>query len=216
MGLLGSLAGLFAGNEDEDQAKKLLDQVNAEAGTSSFGDIRTDPAMRTSQVGSLNALRSIAQQGGLRPEDRVAQQQALDTSNRAEAGQRGAIFQGLAQRGMGGSVYELSQQLANEQGAAQRNSMVGAQTASDASKRALSAIGASGEMAGKVRGQDWGEAAQAAQAQDALAQFNAGQRLRKAGMQSGTYSDFNQRNNQKWQTFGNDIGDTAGKAFGII
>ena len=240
MGILGDIVGIFAGNGDEDAAKNYLADVNPEAdpsawqgltsaaaAPSAWSSVATDQGLRANQLGSLNALRALAQQGGLRTEDRVAQNQAMAAANQNERANRGAIFQNMASRGLGGSAMELSEQLANQQGAAQRNAMAGAQTASDASKRALQAISASGEMAGQIRGQDASEAGARASGLDrasqfatdqanrmataraagldAVSRFNAGQRLNRAGMQSGLSSDWAQRNQQRWTNVGNDV-----------
>jgi hypothetical protein len=87
---------------------------------------------------------------------------------------RGAIGQNMAARGVGGSGVEIASQLANQQGAANRNSMAGTQAAADARQRAIAALMGSANIAGNVRGQD-----------SALAQFNASQRLRQAQGVSG-------------------------------
>jgi hypothetical protein len=46
--------------------------------------------------------------------------------------------------------------------------------AANAQRRALQAIQQSGELGGRIRGQDFDEQAQKARARDAIAQFNAG------------------------------------------
>lgn len=214
MGLIGDIAGLFAG-DNSGQINDLLRNLNPEAGASMYSGIQEDPQLRATQMGTLDALKSIAG-GGLRPEDKAAQLEAMDASNRNERGQRGAIMQSMASRGMAGSGNELAAQLANEQGAANRTSMAGTQAAGNASQRALQAIAMRGQMAGNIRGQDFGNAAAKAGAQDAMSKFNAGQRVTKAGMQTGTLWDQGQNDQRRWTQLGNDAGNSLATGFGFL
>jgi hypothetical protein len=90
-------------------------------------------------------------------------------------GQREATMQNLAQRGMGGSGQELAAQLAQQQGAAQRQSLQQQQVLSDAAGRRQRALGQLGSMSTTMGEGD-------RQAKMNLAQFNSQQRLRQQQM----------------------------------
>lgn len=214
MGIIGDIAGLFAGNNN-DQVNAILNGLNPEAGASAYTTLGPDPALRAAQMRSLSALQDIAA-GRLQPMDQIRQQQAMDAANRNEQGQRGAIMQHMAARGMAGSGAELAAQLAAQQGGANRAYAAGSEAAANANQRALSAIGQSGQMAGNIRGQDWGEAAQRAGALDAMSRFNAGQRVAKAGMQTGALDAQGRRNVAQWTGLGNDVENTAAAAYGAF
>lgn len=212
MGLLGDVFNMFGGSGDEDKARALWDQLQAEAGPSAMAGVTEDPTLRNDQMSSLSALRSIASNSGLRPEDKIAYQQVTDRANQNERANRAAIFQNLAARGMTGGGQELAQQLSNQQGQATTNSMMGSEMAADANKRALQAIVQSGQMAGGIRQQDFGVKSAKAQAEDAMAQFNAGQRLRKTAGQTGQLGQLGEAGRQRNQN----LGDNIGKAIPLI
>ena len=140
---------------------------------SNFGDIATDPRLQNEQMDSLNALDDIISGGGMTLSDEANLGAIQSDVAQADRGRREAIQQGMAQRGMGGSGMDLLAQLDSSQAATDRASQAGMDVAGMAQQRALDAIMNSGNMAGQMRGQDFGEQAQVAQAQDAISQFNA-------------------------------------------
>jgi hypothetical protein len=73
----------------------------------------------------------------------------------------------------GGQV--VSAQLQSQQEAAEMASKAGTDVAADAYKRALEAIEKRGAMATELRGQEFGEKAKKAEAQDIINRFNVGQ-----------------------------------------
>ena len=169
-GVLGSILG---GDGDAERRRMLaiLEGVNPET-----GDVA--PEMRRSMSQAVDYLRNLYSEGGLDAQSKAALGEATQANAAAERGARGAITENAATRGVGGSGVEIMSQLANQQGAANRNRMAGTRVAADARTRAINALMGSANLAGDVRGQD-----------SALAQFNASQRLRKAGMQAGAYGD---------------------------
>lgn len=191
-GLLEAAGGVVGGiltEKDRKNARGEYDQAvndlmtsNPEAGVTEYDKIKSDPMLRAAQMDALARMQKEGAAGGLTVEDRSALIAAQNANAAKERGAREAILQDAARRGMGGSGTELAAELENQQGAADRNAAVGTQAAADARKRALAAISESGQMAGAVRGQDWGEASQRAAAQDAINKFNASQRLQRAGM----------------------------------
>lgn len=209
---IGSFFGDMAAGENRDEIARILANLKAEAGPSAFGSITEDPAMRGEELSSLNALKAIADAKGMDTSARVAQRQALDASNQNARARRGAITNSYAMRGMGGSGAELASQLAGEQSDATANAAASSQAAAEASQRALQAISGYGTTAANVRGQDWGEAAQRAKAQDAMSQFNAGQRVQKAGMDVG----FQQQEAQRKRDEGGGIGSFIGAGLGAL
>lgn len=173
---LGELAGgLFGGDEDASRQRQILEQAlaelrgtNAEAGGSSY---TSDPEF----LAALAAMRKGYEQGGMTQSDKQAQQQAMQESARAARGREGALMQNMAARGMGGGGAELAARLANNQAASEGMWNAGATQAGLAQQRALESLKGWSGMSGQRAG-----------ARDAIAQFNAAQRLRKAGMVADT------------------------------
>ena len=136
-------------------------------------EISTDPRLRSSQMAALSSLEDLAHNGGMSVTDKANLQAIQDSNAQAERGSREAILQNAKARGIGGSGLELAAQLQNQQGSATRNSQQGLGVASMAEQRALDALMKSGQLSGDIRAQDYGEAAKAAEAQDAINRFNA-------------------------------------------
>lgn len=141
-----------------------------------FGAISLDPRLRQAQFAALQQLQQIGTEGGLTATSRAS----LDEIQRAAAGreraQRGAILQQFAQRGISGSGLELAAQLSAQQAEAGRVSSEGFQTQALAEQRALQALQQAGALGGQIRGQEFGEQAATAQAQDIINSFNVSQR----------------------------------------
>lgn len=166
----GSVLGsIFGGDGDEERRRALELLANVDEQT---GEVAPD--MRRSQASAVDSLRDIYARGGMDAQAQAALGQAQQSNAARERMGRGAIQQGAQMRGVGGSGVDIAAQLANQQGAANRNAMAGTQAAGDARTRAIQSLMGSAGIAGNVRGQD-----------SALSQFNASQRLRKAGMMSG-------------------------------
>jgi len=226
---LGSIFG--GGGADEDRIRQIIESLDpvdretllkeAQAGSSAYEDVTSDPSLRKNQMAEITALRSLADQGGMGIQERTALNEAMDQTAAQEQMQRGAITQGMAARGMGGSGTELASALANQQGAATRNAKAGAQAASDAATRRIQALRDMGTASGNVRNQDWGEASQKASAQDAMSRFNASQRLgaenqawnqqyQRAGLATGQYGDMAEQTRRRGSSVGEALGQTAG------
>jgi hypothetical protein len=172
-GGLGALTGLFSpdGSEDEARKRELINQAlsqlaatNEQAGPSNYG---------TSQdfAGAMGAYRDRAQAGGMTGADRLAAEQAENDAAMQARMREGAIQNSMASRGQAGGGAELAARLANQQGTTSAMHQAGATQAAAAQGRALQSLQGWGTMAG-----------QQAQGQDAISQFNAAQRLNKAGM----------------------------------
>jgi hypothetical protein len=124
------------------------------------------------QYGSLAAMRQIADEGGLTAIDRAKLENIKSEVATQEQGKREAIAQDAARRGISGSGLEEMSRIANQQGAATRDSQLGFDVAANAEKRALEAITQSGKMAGDIRTQEYNQQAEEAKARDMINKFN--------------------------------------------
>lgn len=141
-------------------------------GGTAFEDIGGDPTLRDAQVSALQQLQDISAGGGLTAMDKAKIAEIESRQGQQERGAREAIIQTAAERGRGGSGLELAAQLESQQGSATRAAQQGTDVAAMAQERALQAIMQGGELGGKIRTQDFGEASKVAEARDALQRFN--------------------------------------------
>lgn len=149
-------------------------------GSNAMAGIQTNPQYAQAQQA---ALASLAQQGqgGLTAQERAN----LINSNQAIAGnvnaQNAAINQSMAARGMGGSGVQLAAQLANSQGGANQASTNANNINAQAQNTALQALSQQGGLATQMQGQQFGQQAAIAQAQNAINQFNTANTQNVAG-----------------------------------
>jgi len=141
-------------------------------GPSEMQNISTDPRLKDAQMAALSELERMGE-GGLRLSDQAAIEQVMGQQQAQNRGAQDAIVQSMKERGAYGSGNELATRLLAQQESANRAHSGGLQIASDAADRALSAMLQGGELAGNIRGQEFGEKSQVAQAQDAINAFNA-------------------------------------------
>lgn len=153
-----------------------LEQVQAqEVGRTELAGIQTDAAPRNAQMSALSKLGEFAS-GDMLPEDYSEQRRVVDAAGGVAARQAAQGEQLASSRGLQRSG--LSQALAMQ------GAQAGAQTASDAAsqlaaqrrQRQLAALGQMGSLGGSIRSADYGQASDAAQAQDAINRFNANMR----------------------------------------
>lgn len=140
--------------------------------TSQMSNIKSDPRLAQAQMGALSKLQGIGNTG-LDATDRAALgqiQQQGDVNNHA---QQQSILQEMQQRGQGGGGAELAAKLSAQQGAANQSATQSNNVAAQAQQRALAAIMQSGQLSGQMQQQQFGQQADVARAQDAIAQFNA-------------------------------------------
>jgi hypothetical protein len=214
--LIGTVGGDIIGSGDRRKARRAMEaaladiaNTNAEAGPSAYEDLKSDPALRAAQIGALRRLEREGAEGGMGLQSRVALNEAAGDVSRRERGSREAILQQMAMRGNAGGGASLAANLTNQQGSADRNAAFGARAAADARARALQATSMSGNLAGGIRGQDWGEGSDRAGNLDALSRFNASSRLTKAGMMANVrVGQANQSNADadRWTSRGAGIG----------
>ena len=142
-------------------------------GRSEMDNINVDPRLVDTQMGSLAALEDLASNGGMTIQDEANLSRIRNDAASADKGRRDAILQNMEARGMGGSGMELLAQLQSSQVATDRNAQEGLDVAGMAQQRALDALMQGGNLAGSIRGQEFGEGAAKAGANDAIAKFNA-------------------------------------------
>jgi hypothetical protein len=147
---------------------------------SAMEGISTDPALRTAQMDALASLQDLGK-GGLTLQDKANLARIQSDQLATSRGQQEAIQQQAAARGVGGSGVALMAQMQAAQDAASRRSQSDLDVAGMAQNRALQALQQGGQLAGNIRGQQFGEQAQIANARDQIANFNA-QARNQAGL----------------------------------
>lgn len=135
-------------------------------------NMSVDPTSRAAEVKALTQMQNLASNGGMDAQSKQQEAQAINAANANEQGQRGAIVQNFAARGIGGAGAQLAAELQASQGDANTAAAGGMSSAAAAQQRALQAMTNSSSMAGTLNSQDYGQAAAAANAQDAINRFN--------------------------------------------
>lgn len=222
----GSIVGSIVGAGDRKRQRRAMEaalrdiqNTNAEADPSAYGSIEADPSLVTAQRSVLERLMREGTTDGLDRSERVGLAQAQQQIGRQERGGREAILQNMQSRGMGGSGSELAASLVNQQGSADRSAQMGSSAAAAARQRQLSALAQSGQMAGQVRGQGFGEQATKAGGMDAVSRFNAAARLNKAGMQAGVrtgQANLYGQNAAQAESRGAGLGSAVGQGVGYF
>ena len=161
---------------DEVELPQLERAVAEQVGPTALERITVDPAYKAAQMEALSKLGQISEEGGFTLADKAALNKTLGALSRRDAGARAAIAENMQARGTLGAGAELAQRLAAQQESSQMASERGMDVAAQAQQRALNAIMQRGQMAGELRGQEYGEQERLAQARDAIARYNAGAR----------------------------------------
>jgi hypothetical protein len=126
---------------------------------------------RQAQLGVLGEYQDLSQTG-LSAVDRAALTDIQNQIATQERGQREAILQNMAQRGLSGSGTELAANLLAGQSASQRASQMGMDQAAQAQQARLQALGNVAQMGQGLEETDFQRAARQAQASDVINQFN--------------------------------------------
>ncbi len=154
-----------------------LDKATAQqSGQSAFESTQANDQGRETQLGVDAELANIYDTGGQTTADEAAYDVARRGVSQRAASQAGDIGIEAARRGQTGSG--LGAVLAAQSGQGELEALAGlnANIASDARGRALQALQARGQMAGQMRGQDWSQLSDKANAADLMNRFNASQR----------------------------------------
>lgn len=169
-------------------------------GPSAVGEIALDPGYKTAQLRALDELSAIGDAGGLRLSDEAQIEDALSKVRQQERGSREAIMANARERGVAGSGMELAAQLSNQQNSAENAHREGLNVAAMAQDRALQAIMQGGQLAGDIRGQEYGEKLDAARAADEINRFNTtnqiGMNTRNVGSRNAA-QEYNLGNKQR-------------------
>jgi hypothetical protein len=126
---------------------------------------------RQAQLDVLGEYQDLSQTG-LTAVDRAALTDIQNQIATQERGQREAILQNMAQRGLAGSGTELAANLLAGQSAAQRASQMGMDQAAQAQQARLQALGNVARMGQGLEETDFQRAAREAEASDVINQFN--------------------------------------------
>lgn len=142
-------------------------------GPSEMQGIAMDPALRQAQMSALSKLQGIGEAGGRDAQFLSDAARVENDVNTNLQGQQGAIQQNMAARGMSGGGSELVARNMAAQQAANRHGQSALDLNAQAQQRALQSIMQAGQLGGQIQGQDFNQAAQKAQAADAINRFNA-------------------------------------------
>lgn len=115
-------------------------------------------------------------QTGMTAIDQAALSEMQNQIANQERGQREAILQNMAQRGMSGSGNELAAQLQANQQASQNANLAGTQIAGQAQQARVQALQNMANLGGNLENVDYSRQANQAQAQDIINQFNVANR----------------------------------------
>lgn len=148
---------------------------------SGMNNISTDPRLMQAQMTALSKLQQQGN-GGLQPQDQAALAQIMNSNAANAHAADSSIMQNMQQRGIATQGSELAQRLASAQGAAQNANAQGLDLAGQAAQRSLQNIAASGQLGGQMQAQQFGQAAQTANAQDAINRFNTSNAQQIAGV----------------------------------
>jgi hypothetical protein len=138
-----------------------------------LGEIALDPRMREAQFSALEEMRELGQTG-LGPEDLAAARELSRQVGAQEQARQESILQQMAQRGVEDSGIAAAARLASSQAAANRQAAQADRLAMESAAARRGALAQQANLAGSLRGQEFGEAAQRAQAQDVINRFNVG------------------------------------------
>ncbi len=184
------------------QLPQLEKLIAEQVGPSELGNIRTDPAYKNAQLGALDGLLNLAKNNGMSLMDKANLNEIQSRTARTESAGRQRIEENMANRGISGGGAELAMLMNNNQAQAQRGSEEGLQIAAQNKQRALDAMLKSGQLAGNMRSQEYGEKSDAARANDAIARYNADVRYNAKQYNAGLAQ----------QNFDNQMRKTSGKA----
>lgn len=185
----------------------------SETGPSALDDIDINPEYNDEQETQMSALDNLAKNGGRNAASDAALAQIQSQENQNAKGQNDAILANANARGMGGSGAALIAQLNSQQNQQTNQNARDLGVAGQEANTALSAgQGASG-IASNLENTSYGQAANAAAANDAINKFNAGQNTGISEYNAGVGNQAQQFNKGlQQQNFQNKLSKTAGIA----
>jgi hypothetical protein len=163
------------------ETPELVDTLEAEVlGPSAMENVRVDPRLRQAQMSALEQMSGLADRG-LGAEDRAAFNELRRSASGQAQAQAQAVLQNAAAQGTLDSGATLAAQLAAGQSSADRMSQEGDRLAAQASAARRQALMSKADMASQLGQQNFNQQASAAQARDAISQFNTQNRQNVAG-----------------------------------
>lgn len=142
-------------------------------GPTAYERISVDPRIRSARMSAMDRLLQSGLDGGMDVESRAAIEEAKGQAGQYEQAQRGAIMADAARRGLTGSNMSIGAQLDASQAGANRVGMEGMRAAADARRRAQESLLSSGQLAGGIERDEYGQQRDLAANRDAIAEFNA-------------------------------------------
>lgn len=167
--------------------------IAEEVGPTATEGVHADSEMKGLERQALDEMLKVGRSGGMTLEDRANLNSIQGDIAQKEQTGRANIREDMARRGQRGGGAELSMQLANQQGAANRANSAGLDVAAQSQARARDAILQGGRMAGGMRRDDFAEKSQRAGAADARSRYNADAKARantyNAGLPQQQYAN---------------------------
>lgn len=183
-GMEQALAGLDAVQlPDIEKQKLVLEQLastgeytpemlqSLNLGPSAMEQISIDPRLKGAQMSALDQLGELSK-GGLSPSDAAAFELARRETESAAQARDQQLMQNLQQRGISGGGAEIAMRRASGSEASDRQNTANLEILKSAQQRALEALGQSANLAGNIRGQEYGEQSALAKSRDLINQFN--------------------------------------------
>lgn len=147
-----------------------------ELGDTALAGIQLDPAFKQAQMEALASLKRRGEQG-LTLEEEAARGDIMNAAGVANRGAQEAILQQAARQGRLEGGDTLAAQLASAGQTYDQASREAMDLAAARENRALQAVLSSGDLAGKLRSQEYGEQSDAARARDLINKFNVNTQL---------------------------------------
>jgi hypothetical protein len=140
-------------------------------GPSALEEIPLDSEARDMQYAALNKLQQMADTG-LSPTDIMEAQLMMQDANAQEQARQKSLLQQYDMQGLGDSGMKLAAQLQSSQGAANQKADQARQLMINAANARANAIAQLSSASSGVRGQDYGQQADAARSRDIISRFN--------------------------------------------
>ncbi len=175
----------------------------AQAGPSAFNSERLSDVPMSTMQQVLARENEIASTNGMTPQEQAAIARAEADVNRNTAGQRGAIAQDFAGRGIPQSLISAALQNATAGQESQQGYENALTARANAANNGQNALANEGALASQMYGQEAGQANAVAAAQDALSKFNTTNSQQANAANQATTQAANTYNTTNKQNIGN-------------
>lgn len=144
----------------------------ARLGDSGMRNVGVDKNILDAQTKALQQLSDVSSQGGMTAIDKARLSDIQSQQLNTDRGQREALLQSQAMRGMSDSGSTLAALLQGQQGSSNTANRNALDVNAAAQERALQAMANSGQLGTQMNSQQFGQRAAQAQAQDEINRFN--------------------------------------------